>query len=93
MSLFIGGASDPSVELVASVYDELEAYLPGSWKKVLLPGVGHCAAEEEANWINKPILEFMERLTRHIIPSEDEAAFCRSHAHLRSAHQAVALTG
>ncbi|WP_280923142.1 alpha/beta fold hydrolase [Paraburkholderia sp. LEh10] len=60
-SLFIGGAADPSIEPVAirGLYDQLEAHLPGLWKKLLLPGVGHSAAEEDANKVNELILEFL----------------------------------
>jgi pimeloyl-ACP methyl ester carboxylesterase len=63
-SLFIGGAADPSGELAAvrGVYDQLEAYLPALWKKVLLPGVGHSAAEEDASQVNDLILQFLEHV-------------------------------
>ncbi|MCY1535690.1 Epoxide hydrolase A [compost metagenome] len=67
-SLFIGGAADPSGELAAvrGVYDQLEAYLPALWKKVLLPGVGHSAAEEDASQVNDLILQFLKHVqARH----------------------------
>jgi pimeloyl-ACP methyl ester carboxylesterase len=65
-SLFIGGAADPSLEPVEirSVYDGLDTYLPGLQKKVLLPGVGHAAAEESADQVNALLLEFLEQFTR-----------------------------
>ena len=65
-SLFIGGAADPSLEPVEirDVYDRLDTYLPGLWKKVLLPGVGHSAAEESADQVNDLIVEFLEQLGR-----------------------------
>ncbi|WP_218190671.1 alpha/beta fold hydrolase [Pseudomonas sp. R37(2017)] len=63
-SLFIGGAADPSGESAAvrGVYDQLEAYLPALWKKVLLPGIGHSAAEEDASQVNDLILQFLEHV-------------------------------
>jgi pimeloyl-ACP methyl ester carboxylesterase len=61
-SLFIGGAADPAFDAVPirSLYDQLEAHLPGLWKKVLLPGVGHSAAEEEPGKVNELLLGFLE---------------------------------
>lgn len=61
-SLFIGGAADPSLEpdAIRGIYDQLETYLPGLRKKVLLPGVGHSAAEEEADQVNELILHFLK---------------------------------
>ena len=65
-SLFIGGAADPSLEPIEirGLYDQLEAYLPGLRKKVLLPGVGHSAAEERPDQVNELLLEFLEQLKR-----------------------------
>jgi len=65
-SMFIGGATDPSLEPaeIRSLYDQLEAYLPGLTKKVLLPGVGHSAAEERPDQVNELLLEFLEQLGR-----------------------------
>ncbi|MBV7476501.1 alpha/beta fold hydrolase [Pseudomonas sp. PDM31] len=62
-SLFIGGAADPSLEPVEirSLYEQLDTYLPGLQKKVLLPGVGHSAAEESAEQVNELLLEFLEQ--------------------------------
>ena len=62
--MFIGGAADPSLEPVEmrAVYDRLDAYLPGLRKKVLLPGVGHSAAEERPDQVNELLLEFLEQL-------------------------------
>ncbi len=61
-SLFIGGAADPSLEPIEirGLYDQLDTYLPGLRKKVLLPGVGHSAAEERADQVNELLLEFLE---------------------------------
>jgi pimeloyl-ACP methyl ester carboxylesterase len=60
-SMFIGGAADPSLEPVEirRVYDGLDSYLPGLQKKVLLPGVGHAAAEESVDQVNELLLEFL----------------------------------
>ena len=65
-SLFIGGAADPSLEPaeIRAVYDRLETCLPGLRKKVLLPGVGHSAAEESVDQVNALLLEFLEQLER-----------------------------
>jgi len=65
-SLFIGGAADPSLEPIEAraLYDRLETYLPGLQKKVLLPGVGHSAAEESVDQVNELLLEFLEQLER-----------------------------
>ncbi|MGW8462497.1 alpha/beta fold hydrolase [Pseudomonas sp. CLCA07] len=63
-SMFIGGANDPSIEppQIRGLYDQLETYLVGLRKKVLLPGVGHAAAEETPEQINALLLEFLEQL-------------------------------
>jgi pimeloyl-ACP methyl ester carboxylesterase len=65
-SMFIGGAADPSLEPVEirSLYDQLDAYLPGLQKKVLLPGIGHSAAEESLDLVNELLLEFLLQLER-----------------------------
>jgi pimeloyl-ACP methyl ester carboxylesterase len=62
-SLFIGGAADPSLEPeeIRGLYDQLDTYLPGLVKKVLLPGVGHSAAEESAEQVNELLLTFLEQ--------------------------------
>jgi pimeloyl-ACP methyl ester carboxylesterase len=63
-SLFIGGAADPSLEPIEirALYHRLDTYLPGLQKKVLLPGVGHAAAEESVDQVNELLLEFLEQL-------------------------------
>ncbi|WP_213956431.1 alpha/beta hydrolase [Variovorax sp. dw_954] len=61
-SLFIGGAADPAFEQIVGAYDQLEAYLLGLRKKVMLPGVGHSAAEERPDQVNDLLLEFLEQL-------------------------------
>lgn len=65
-SLFIGGAADPSLEPVEirAIYDRLDTYLPGLQKKVLLPGVGHAAAEENVDQVNELLLEFLGQFER-----------------------------
>ena len=65
-SMFIGGAADPSLEPIEmrAVYDRLDTSLPGLLKKVLLPGVGHSAAEERPDQVNVLLLEFLEQLER-----------------------------
>ncbi|WP_448118961.1 alpha/beta fold hydrolase [Pseudomonas serbica] len=62
-SLFIGGAADPSLEPVEirGLYEQMDAYLPALRKKVLLPGVGHSAAEESPAQVNELLLEFLEQ--------------------------------
>ena len=63
-SMFIGGAADPSLEPpeVRGVYDQLDSYLVGLRKKVLLADVGHSAAEEKPEQINALLIEFLEQL-------------------------------
>jgi len=63
-SMFIGGAADPSLEPIEmrGAYDRLDAYLPRLRKKVLLPGVGHSAAEERPDQVNQLLLEFLAQL-------------------------------
>ena len=63
-SLFIGGAADPSLEPIEirGLYDKLDTYLPGLQKKLLLPGVGHSAAEECPDQVNELLLEFLEKI-------------------------------
>ena len=63
-SMFIGGAADPAFDAVEirGIYDMLESYLPGLRKKVLLPGVGHSAAEESVDHVNELLLEFLGQL-------------------------------
>ena len=63
-SMFIGGAADPALEQITGVYDQLETYLPGLRKKILLPGVGHSAAEESVDQVNELLLEFLDQLER-----------------------------
>ena len=64
--MFIGGAADPSLEPIEirALYVQLDTYLPGLRKKVMLPGVGHSAAEERPDQVNELLLEFLERLER-----------------------------
>jgi pimeloyl-ACP methyl ester carboxylesterase len=65
-SMFIGGAADPSLEPIElrGLYDQFDTYLSGLQKKVLLPGVGHSAAEESVDQVNALLLEFLEQFTR-----------------------------
>lgn len=67
-SLFIGGAADPSLEAIElrGLYDQLDTHLPGLQKKVLLPGVGHSAAEEAVDQVNEMLLEFLVELNRSV---------------------------
>jgi pimeloyl-ACP methyl ester carboxylesterase len=58
-SMFIGGAADPAIDLSRALYDQLEAYLPNLRKKVLLPGVGHSAPEEDVQTVNNLLLDFL----------------------------------
>ena len=63
-SMFIGGSADPSLEPIEmrGVYDRLETYLPGLWKKVLLLDVGHSAAEERPDQVNELLVTFLGQL-------------------------------
>jgi pimeloyl-ACP methyl ester carboxylesterase len=65
-SMFIGGSADPSLEPIEirTVYDLLAAYLLRLTKKVLLPGVGHSAAEESPDQVNQLLVAFLEHLER-----------------------------
>ena len=65
-SMFIGGAADPSLEPteLRGLYDQLETYLPGLRKKVMLSGVGHSAAEERPDQVNELLLDFLKQLER-----------------------------
>jgi len=66
-SMFIGGAADPSLEppAIRELYDQLDTYLVGLRKKVLLPGVGHSAAEEDPEQVNAMLIEFLTQLDNH----------------------------
>ena len=61
-SLFIGGAADPAAEFFMANYDRLESHMPNLRKKVLLEGVGHSAAEERPEEVNRLLLAFLARL-------------------------------
>jgi pimeloyl-ACP methyl ester carboxylesterase len=61
-SMFAGGAADPALEFLRGAYDQLETYLVGLRKKVLLPGVGHDAPEEQPDTVNEMLLEFLKQL-------------------------------
>lgn len=61
-SLFIGGAADPAAELFMPNYEKLESHLPNLRKKTLLPGVGHSAAEEQPEVVNRMLLDFLGEL-------------------------------
>ncbi|MDT4850719.1 Epoxide hydrolase A [compost metagenome] len=66
-SMFIGGAADPSLEppAIRGLYDQLDTYLVGLRKKVMLPGVGHSAAEEDPEQVNALLIEFLAQLDNH----------------------------
>ena len=63
-SMFIGGAADPAFDAaeIRGIYDLLESYLPGLRKKVLLPGVGHSAAEESVDQVSELLMEILGQL-------------------------------
>jgi len=65
-SMFIGGAADPSLEPAEfrGRYDQLDAYLPGLQRKLLLPGTGHGAAEESPAQVNALLLAFLGQHAR-----------------------------
>ena len=58
-SMFIGGAADPSTEYRTETFDQLESHLPNLRHKVFLDGVGHSAAEEDPETVNRMLLEFL----------------------------------
>lgn len=58
-SLYIGGAADPAAMRLLAGYEALEQVLPGLRDKLLLPGVGHSAAEEAPEEIARLTCEFL----------------------------------
>lgn len=63
-SMYIGGADDPSIEPleIRALYDQLEVFHPGMRKKILLPSVGHSAAEEAVSEVNGLLIDFLRFL-------------------------------
>lgn len=63
-SMYIGGDEDPSLEPaeIRALYDQLEKFHPGMRQKVLLPAIGHSAAEEAVGEVNDLLLDFLGSL-------------------------------
>lgn len=63
-SMFIGGAQDPALDAaeIRAIYDQLEQWHPGMRTKILIPGVGHSAAEEAVETVNELLLDFLAEL-------------------------------
>lgn len=61
-ALFLGGASDPSIERLRANYDALEELLPGLRGKPLVDGAGHGLPEEKPEWVLRQLLDFLAAL-------------------------------
>lgn len=61
-SICIMGQDDPVFPAVKGAYEKLEAHMTNLRKKVMLPGVGHAAAEEQPSKVNELLLEFLHEL-------------------------------
>ncbi|MCC6925944.1 alpha/beta hydrolase [Novosphingobium sp.] len=59
-SLFVGGAADPALTAMQSLYDRMEEIYPGLVRKALLPGVGHGAPEESPEQISRELVTFLD---------------------------------
>ncbi|MEN9718687.1 MAG: hypothetical protein RIQ99_1565 [Pseudomonadota bacterium] len=62
-TVFIGGAADPALTAMQSLYDRLDEVYPGLVRKVLLPGVGHGAPEESPERVTAELLSFLANVT------------------------------
>lgn len=58
-ALFLGGASDPSIERMRGQYDALQEMLPNLRGKPLCPNVGHGLPEEAPQWVVEQLLPFL----------------------------------
>lgn len=70
-ALFLGGASDPSVERMRSQYDTLHEIVPNLRGKPLCPGVGHGLPEEAPQWLLDHLIPF---LRAHHAPLPERSA-------------------
>lgn len=61
-ALFLGGASDPSIERMRTNFDALEDTLPGLRGKPLVQGAGHGLPEEDPDWVVRQLLSFLATL-------------------------------
>lgn len=61
-ALFLGGASDPSIERLRTNYDALDDLLPGLRGKPLVDGAGHGLPEEKPDWVVRQLLDFLAAL-------------------------------
>lgn len=58
-SFLIGGAADPAAEYFMANYERLASHWPKLRSKILLDGVGHSAAEEQPDEVNRRLLAFL----------------------------------
>lgn len=58
----IMGADDPVFPAVRAAYEKLETHMTDLRSKVVLPGVGHAAAEEQPSKVNELLLGFLKDL-------------------------------
>jgi pimeloyl-ACP methyl ester carboxylesterase len=58
-TLFLAGALDVALKILADQFESLEVNVPKLWKKNLIPGAGHCAEQEKPEEVNKLLLEFL----------------------------------
>lgn len=61
-SICIMGADDPVFPAVRVAYEKLETHMTDLRSKVILPGVGHAAAEEQPSKVNELLLAFLKDL-------------------------------
>ena len=56
----IMGGDDPVFPAVRAAYEKLDTHMVNLRRKVMLPGVGHAAAEEQPSKVNELLLEFLQ---------------------------------
>lgn len=62
-SLFIGGAADPSFQIMAPLFDTMEQVYTGLVAKHALAGVGHGAPEEDPAAVSEILIGFLRGVT------------------------------
>ena len=63
-TLYIAGEYDGVLEMRRAAFDILEETVPNLWKKVVLPGTGHCIQQERPTEVNQLMLEFLASLSK-----------------------------
>jgi pimeloyl-ACP methyl ester carboxylesterase len=61
-SICIMGVTDPVFPAVRAAFEKLESHMTDLRAKVMLPGVGHAAAEEQPSKVNELLLGFLKDL-------------------------------